>query len=247
MFKKIAFIGCSWTHGHNLPYTSTYPFILHYNLYKNNKRNQVINAGREGASWINYPDTLKYIHGKYDPDVYVIQHTTPDRGMLMWCSDKAKYQKITRDHDVYDNYIQLWDNTQSYYHLTVGMAERLANDEQSDLIDHMFGEIQRKSNLTKDQIIARVRYWLEHERLHPLMFNKYNQTIEYCDMYVKSINKKVLHIFWLNDHFVPESLDNKIVIENEIDLNKYSVDNGYHFDKEGNTLVADLVSSKLDF
>ena len=123
----------------------------------------------------------------------------------------------------------------------------MIDNEDSDLINHMFSEIKRKSKLEKDQIIGRLKYWMEHERLHPLMFKKYDETIDYCDMYVKRINKKIIHIFWLNDHFVPENLDNKIVIENEIDLNKYSVDNGYHFDKEGNTLVADIVSSKLDF
>jgi hypothetical protein len=238
---KISFLGCSWTHGHNLPYTSTYPFIVHDNLNKSNIENQVINAGREGASWFNYPDNLKYIHKKYNPDLYVIQHTTPDRGMLLWCSDKAKYQNISRDHDIYDNYIQLWDNTQSYYHLTVGMAERMIADEQSELINHMFTEIQRKSSLKKDEIISRIKYWLEQERLHPLMFNKYNETIDYCDMYVKKINKKVLHIFWLNDLFVPDNLDDKLIIEKEIDFKEYVVDNGYHFDKQGNSKVADLI------
>jgi hypothetical protein len=243
---KISFIGCSWTHGHNLSYTSTYPYIVHEKLNKSNIENQVINAGREGASWVNYPDTLEYIHNKYNPDVYVVQHTTPDRGMLLWCSDKSKYQKISRDHDVYNNYIQLWDNSQCYYHLTVGMAERLIANEKSELIEHMFNEIQRKSNLKPGNIIERVRYWLEHERLHPLTFKQYKQTVDYCDMYVRRMNKKIIHVFWLNDSFVVDVPANQIIVQSELkDFNQLVIDNGYHFDHKGNTAVADLLIKHL--
>lgn len=242
---NIAFIGCSWTQGHKLHYTSTYPYSIHEQLNKDNIKNQVINAGREGASWINYPQTLEYIHTKYNPEIYVIQHTTPDRGMLMFTSPKSKYQRITRDHDVYDNYIQLWDNTQSYYHLTVGLAERIANNEQTELVQHMLSEIQRKSSLTENEIIQRVKYWLEHERLHPLMFEKYKQTVDYCDMYVRRLGKKVIHLFWLDDSFVVDVPTNQIIVENEIDFKKYVVDDGYHFDKEGNAKLAELLKTRF--
>ena len=160
--------------------------------------NQVINAGRSGASWFNYPQTVKYIHQKYDPDYYVIQHTTPDRGMLLWCSDKKRYSIITRDHDVYGNYIQLWDNSQCYYHLTVGMAEKLVSGSNPEITDHMFSEIKRKSGLDKEAVVGRVKYWLDHERLHPLMFDKYEESIEYCNLYINSIGKKAINLFWLD-------------------------------------------------
>ena len=164
--------------------------------------NKTINAGRSGASWINYPQTLKYIHKKYNPDVYVIQHTTPDRGMLLFSANKDKYQRITRDHDIYENYIQLWDNTQSYYHLTVGMAEQFLKNPQSDFVNHMLNEIKRKSSLAPGNIIERVKYWYEQERHHPLMFEKFEETVDYCDMYVKRLGKKIIHLFWLDDSFV---------------------------------------------
>ena len=237
---KLAFIGCSWTQGLNIPYTNTYPYIVHELLNNSNKKNQVVNAGRSGTSWFNYPQTLKYIHNKYDPDVYVIQHTTPDRGMLLWCSDKKKYSVITRDHDVYDNYIQLWDNSQCYYHLTPGMAESLVSGDKPDVTDHMFSEIERKSDLKKDKVIGRVKYWLDHERLHPLTFDKYEESIEYCNFYVNSIGKKIINLFWLDNSFVVKT-DNQIIVEKEIDFKKYVVDDGYHFDKEGNTKLAQLL------
>ena len=237
---KLAFIGCSWTQGLNIPYTNTYPYIVHELLNNSNKKNQVVNAGRSGTSWLNYPQTLKYIHNKYDPDVYVIQHTTPDRGMLLWCSDKKKYSVITRDHDVYDNYIQLWDNSQCYYHLTPGMAESLVSGDKPDVTDHMFGEIQRKSGLKKDEVIGRVKYWLDHERLHPLTFDKYEESIEYCNLYVNSVDKKIINLFWLDNSFVVKT-DNQIIVEKEIDFKKYVVDDGYHFGKEGNTNLAQLL------
>jgi hypothetical protein len=206
--------------------------------------NQVINAGRSGASWVNYPQTVKYIHHKYDPDYYVIQHTTPDRGMLLWCSDKKKYSVITRDHDVYDNYIQLWDNSQCYYHLTVGMAEKLVSGSNPEITDHMFSEIQRKSGLEKDAVVSRVKYWLDHERLHPLMFEKYEESIEYCNLYVNSIGKKIVNLFWLDNSFVVKT-DNQIIVEKEIDFKKYVVDDGYHFEKEGNTKLASLLKTRF--
>lgn len=239
MFKT-AFIGCSWTQGHNLHYTNTYPYIVHSILGEN----QVINAGRSGASWFNYPQTVKYIHQKYDPDYYVIQHTTPDRGMLLWCSDKKRYSIITRDHDVYGNYIQLWDNSQCYYHLTVGMAEKLVSGKSPEITDHMFGEIKRKSGLEKDAVVSRVKYWLDHERLHPLMFDKYEESIEYCNLYVNSIGKKVINLFWLDNNFVVKT-DNQIIVEKEIDFKKYVVDDGYHFEKEGNTKLAELLKRRF--
>ena len=241
---NIAFIGCSWTQGHKLHYTSTYPFIIHEQLNKDNIKNQVINAGREGSSWFNYPQTLQYLHKKYDPDVYVIQHTTPDRGMLLFSSPKQKYQRITRDHDVYKNYIQLWDNTQSYYHLTVGLAERIVANEDTELVQHMLSEIKRKSSLESKDIIDRIKYWLEQERLHPLMFDKYQETIDYCDMYVKRLNKKVIHLFWLNDSFVID-VPNKIIVQEQIDFDKYVIDNGYHFDIKGNTKLATVLKPLL--
>ena len=239
MFKT-AFIGCSWTQGHNLHYTNTYPYIVHSILGEN----QVINAGRSGASWFNYPQTVKYIHQKYDPDYYVIQHTTPDRGMLLWCSDKKRYSVITRDHDVYDNYIQLWDNSQCYYHLTVGMAEKLISGDDPETTDHMFEEIRRKSGMDKKEVINRVKYWLEHERLHPLMFDKYEESIEYCNLYVNSIGKKIINLFWLDNSFVIKT-QNQIVVEKEIDFKKYVVDDGYHFEIEGNTKLAELLKTRF--
>ena len=241
---NIAFIGCSWTQGHKLHYTSTYPFIIHEQLNKDNIKNQVVNAGREGSSWFNYPQTLQYLHKKYNPDVYVIQHTTPDRGMLLFNSPKQKYQRITRDHDVYKNYIQLWDNTQSYYHLTVGLAERIVANENTELVQHMLSEIKRKSSLESKDIIDRIKYWLEQERLHPLMFDKYQETIDYCDMYVKRLNKKVVHLFWLNDSFVVD-VPNKMIVEKQIDFDKYVIDNGYHFDINGNTELATALKPLL--
>lgn len=270
----ISFIGCSWTQGHNIPYTHTYPYILHeklnkskelltddikqtYSLYKRiteldvdipkfKEKVQVINAGRSGASWVNYPQTIKYIHKKYNPNVYVIQHTTPDRGMLLWCSDKKKYSVITRDHDVYDNYIQLWDNSQCYYHLTQGMAEAIINGTQPDLTDHMFNEIERKSGLLKGNIIERVKYWYDHERLHPLTFEKYQETVEYCDMYVRRIGAEVIHMFWLDNSFVTDVPTNQVIVQRQIkDFDKLVVDNGYHFDKKGNTKLANLLINQF--
>ena len=206
--------------------------------------NQVINAGRSGASWFNYPQTVKYIHQKYDPDYYVIQHTTPDRGMLLWCSDKKRYSIITRDHDVYGNYIQLWDNSQCYYHLTVGMAEKLVSGSNPEITDHMFSEIKRKSGLDKEAVVGRVKYWLDHERLHPLMFDKYEESIEYCNLYINSIGKKAINLFWLDNTFVVET-QNQFIVEKEIDFKKYVVDDGYHFEKEGNTKLAELLKRRF--
>ena len=145
---------------------------------------------------------------------------------------------------MYDNYIQLWDNTQSYYHLTVGLAERIANNEQSELVQHILSEIQRKSSLTENEIIQRVKYWLEHERLHPLMFEKYKQTVDYCDMYVRRLGKKVIHLFWLDDSFVVDVSDS-IIVEKKIDFDKYVIDTGYHFDKDGNTQLANIIKPLL--
>ena len=241
---KLAFIGCSWTQGLNIPYTNTYPYIVHELLNNSNRKNQVVNAGRSGASWFNYPQTLKYIHEKYDPDCYVIQHTTPDRGMLLWCSDKKKYSVITRDHDVYENYIQLWDNSQCYYHLTPGMAEAIVNGDKPEITDHMFGEIERKSGIQKINVIERVKYWMEHERLHPLMFDKYQETVEYCNLYVDSIGKKIVNLFWLDNSFVV-STQNQIVVEREIDFKEYAIDDGYHFDKDGNTQLSNLIKNRF--
>tara|TARA_X000000950_G_scaffold242306_1_gene296569 strand:- start:56869 stop:57615 length:747 start_codon:yes stop_codon:yes gene_type:complete len=241
----ISCIGCSWTQGLNIPYTHTYPYILHELLNNSNKENKMINAGRSGASWINYPQSLQYIHKKYNPDVYVIQHTTPDRGMLLFSANKSKYQRITRDHDLYDNYIQLWDNTQSYYHLTVGMAEEFLNNSQSDFVSHMLNEIKRKSSLSPGNVIERVKYWYEHERHHPLTFEKFEETIDYCDMYVKRLGKQIIHLFWLDDNFVVGPHD-KIIIQKQLkDFNKLVVDNGYHFKQEGNTEVANLIKTTI--
>ena len=151
---------------------------------------------------------------------------------------------ITRDHDVYDNYIQLWDNSQCYYHLTVGMAEKLISGDDPETTDHMFEEIRRKSGLDKKEVISRVKYWLEHERLHPLMFDKYEESIEYCNLYVNSIGKKIINLFWLDNSFVIET-QNQIVVEKEIDFKKYVVDDGYHFEKEGNTKLAELLKTRF--
>lgn len=206
----------------------------------------MINAGRSGSSWINYPQTLQYIHKKYNPDVYVIQHTTPDRGMLLFSTNKEKYQQITRDHDVYDNYIQLWDNTQSYYHLTVGMAEQFLQNPKSALVDHMLNEIQRKSSLLPGNIIERVKYWYEHERHHPLTFDKFEETVDYCDMYVRRLGKKIIHVFWLDDSFVVDVPTNQIIVQRQLkDFDKLVVDDGYHFDINGNTKVAELIKTLI--
>ncbi len=240
---KVAFIGCSWTQGYNIPYTSTYPYIVHENLNKYKVINKVINAGRSGSSWVTYPSTMKYIDETYDSDIFVIQHTTPDRGLLCFASDQWKYQQITRGHDIYENYLQLWDNTQSYYHLTIGMAEQIIADEQSQLVQHIFHEIQRKSTLTKQQIIDRVSYWYNQERHHPINFEKYTQAVEYCNYYAKDKNKKIVNLFWLDDEFCKSftNLDNKIIVQNEIDFNQYAIDSGYHFDEKGNKILAELL------
>ena len=248
----ISYIGCSWTQGLNIPYTDTYPYILHEMLNDSEIANKTINAGRSGASWINYPQTLKYIHKKYNPDVYVIQHTTPDRGMLLFSANKDKYQRITRDHDIYENYIQLWDNTQSYYHLTVGMAEQFLKNPQSDFVNHMLNEIKRKSSLAPGNVIERVKYWYEQERHHPLMFEKFEETVDYCDMYVKRLGKKIIHLFWLDDSFVVNmngsinGTDNQIVVQRELkNFDELVVDEGYHFERAGNTEVAKLIKTVI--
>ena len=114
---NVAFIGCSWTQGYNIPYTSTYPYIVHELLNKYKVENRVVNAGRNGSSWVTYPSTIKYINETYDADIFVVQHTTPDRGLLQFSSSQWKYQKIARDHDVYENYLQLWEPTQHLDHL----------------------------------------------------------------------------------------------------------------------------------
>ena len=249
---KVAFIGCSWTQGYNIPYTSTYPYIVHENLNKYKVINKVINAGRSGSSWVTYPSTMKYIDETYDSDIFVIQHTTPDRGLLCFASDQWKYQQITRGHDIYENYLQLWDNTQSYYHLTVGMAEQFLKNPQSDFVNHMLNEIKRKSSLAPGNIIERVKYWYEQERHHPLMFEKFEETVDYCDMYVKRLGKKIIHLFWLDDSFVVNmngsinGTDNQIVVQRELkNFDELVVDEGYHFERAGNTEVAKLIKTAI--
>tara|TARA_Y100000590_G_scaffold297354_1_gene335064 strand:+ start:9705 stop:10448 length:744 start_codon:yes stop_codon:yes gene_type:complete len=244
---NVAFIGCSWTQGYNIPYTSTYPYIVHELLNKYKVENRVVNAGRNGSSWVTYPSTIKYINETYDADIFVVQHTTPDRGLLQFSSSQWKYQKIARDHDVYENYLQLWDNTQSYYHLTIGMAEQIIADEKSELVQHIFHEIQRKSTLTKQQIIDRVSYWYNQERHHPLNFEKYTEAVEYCNYYIKDKNKKIVNLFWLDDEFCKSftNLPNKIVVQNEIDFKQYAIDSGYHFDDKGNKILAEVLIPQL--
>lgn len=252
---NVAFIGCSWTQGYNIPYNHTYPFIVHELLNEYKVNNRVINAGRSGSSWVTYPSTMKYMHETYDADIFVIQHTTPDRGLLSFASDQWKYQKITRDHDVYDSkdrsslgsYLQLWDNTQSYYHLTIGMAEQIIADEPSELVQHIFHEIQRKSTLTKQEIIDRVSYWYNQERHHPINFEKYSETVEYCNYYAKDKSKKIVNLFWLDDEFSKSftNLDNKIIVQNNIDFDRYAIDAGYHFDDKGNKILAELLIPQL--
>ena len=76
------------------------------------------------------------------------------------------------------------------------------------------------------------------------MFDKYQETIDYCDMYVKRLNKKVVHLFWLNDSFVFD-VPNKMIVEEQVDFDKYVIDNGYHFDVKGNTVLATALKPLL--
>jgi DNA-binding XRE family transcriptional regulator len=76
------------------------------------------------------------------------------------------------------------------------------------------------------------------------MFDKYEESIEYCNLYVNSIGKKVINLFWLDNNFVINT-DNQIIVEKEIDFKKYVVDDGYHFEKEGNTKLAELLKRRF--
>ena len=100
--------------------------------------------------------------------------------------------------------------------------------------------------------VERVKYWYEQERHHPLMFEKFEETVDYCDMYVKRLGKKIIHLFWLDDSFVVNmngsinGTDNQIVVQRELkNFDELVVDEGYHFERAGNTEVAKLIKTAI--
>jgi hypothetical protein len=123
------------------------------------------------------------------------------------------------------------------------MAEQIIADEQSELVQHIFHEIKRKSTLSKQQIIDRVSYWYNQERHHPLNFEKYTEAVEFCNYYVKDKNKKIINLFWLDDEFSRSATDlsNRVVVQKEIDFKQYAVDSGFHFNIKGNKKLAEVL------
>jgi hypothetical protein len=79
-----------------------------------------------------------------------------------------------------------------------------------------------------------------------LTFDKFEETVDYCDMYVRRLGKKIIHVFWLDDSFVVDVPTNQIIVQRQLkDFDKLVVDDGYHFDINGNTKVAELIKTLI--
>lgn len=246
---KISFIGCSWTQGYNISYTDTYPYIVHKKLQEVNIENHVINAGRSGASWHYHIPMMKYLEKTHDPDVYVIQHTTPDRAFLKFQSRVWEDQKQTIVEDRKENYTTITEHTMSHFHFTAGLAKQIITEPDYEWLDGngqpLYPLLKKKFGLTKEQIRDRLSYWYTHEQHHPLTFERYIENAEYINNWVKLKNKKIVNIFWFNDEFSKLAYPNKIIVGDSLSFDSFCVDEGYHFDVRGNTCLADLIMPYL--
>ena len=137
---KIACIGCSWTEGTVVmepkiekkinakqgicqSHKTTYPYILKQFLSKKNCEATVYNAGRAGSSVHFYPFMTDYVLEQFDPDVFVIQITTPDRNFMKLDLLLEEQNQMQFGHDEEEKgYYKIWDNNVNLIHLSPGMG-----------------------------------------------------------------------------------------------------------------------------
>jgi len=263
---KIACIGCSWTEGvehdgKSINKEQTYPYALGVWLNNKNINNTVYNAGRAACSVAFYPFMADYLLKEFNPDVFVIQITTHDRGILMLdpVLDNEKQMTFGWDQDA-DNYYKIWDNNTNLVHLSPGIgasaSEHSDINEWSNFVEHLWNtRIKNRvaPELTYEAFKSYVATWWEQSKdSHYQNYYYYQQTYALIDQ-LQALGKKVIPFYWLN--YKPK-LETSVFsvrqfpsIENLFDdktFKELQIDDGYHFGKQGNTkLVQEFLGPQV--
>ena len=165
---KIACLGCSWTEGtgvfplhvyrkvqktinykmsreHELAQTNTYPFKLQEFLKAHGKSTEMIQAGRAGSSFEYCHLVANYILKEFNPDIFVIQITTHDRGMLALDPKDPNEKDIKFGVDTFldlknnNSYHKIWQLSDNIINISSGLGATASShndsNEYTDLLD----------------------------------------------------------------------------------------------------------------
>lgn len=262
---KIACIGCSWTEGaeqdnDTIGNTETYPYILNHWLQNKGYDNKVYNAGRASCSVAFYPFMTNYLLEQFNPDMFVIQITTHDRGIFPFDPIEDDRKKINFGWDSKNNYYKIWDNNVNLIHLNPGFGASASKHNKENRWETVVESMWEKK--VKDKVAPELSYenfknyiatwWEQSKDTQYQIFYYYQQTYSLIDQ-LQSLGKKVIPFYWLNHK---PKLKTKMFpirqypsIENLFDdatFKSLQIDNGYHFGKDGNTrLVQEFLGPQV--
>ncbi len=254
---KIACIGCSWTEGiavdgQLMDHQDTYPYLLSKYLRENAKNNVMYNAGRSAAGTEYYHLVTDYLIKKFNPDIFVIQFTTHDRGILPLDPIDENEKRLNFGYDTIDNtYCKIWDNNKSIMHLSPGMgasASKHSSETQWDgLIDKIYNErIKGKMapEVELDTLKKYIALWWEQSKNSDIQkYFYYSHMYSLLD-YLEELGKQVIPFHWMR--YKPEfrtklfELRPYPSIEGFLGNKRFkdlTHDNGFHFGVEGHTTI----------
>ena len=242
--KNILALGCSWTIGHNIDYTQTWPYLLYTYLSEHFEDIHITNGGKAGSS-IQYVNSMIDDIGK-DYDAIIIQCTTSDRneyglnGILEKELRDISYTKRSK------NYTEVLRDDLTEFQVNPGMAWSV-NDRFNKQYerDPYFDKIARTikehhvPDFDKKELLDFVKGW---STLH---MHSRSQIRQYKDT-VRSISHKLQdtpHLFfnWLNNTPVTPNVNYVGNVQHTVNMQKLVIDNGFHFDEKGNDKVAEFL------
>ena len=207
------------------------------------------NAGRAGSGLAFYPFMTDYLLKTFDPDIFIIQITTHDRGIFPFdpIEDDRKEMKFGWDNE--NDYYKIWDNNVNVVHLSPGFGASASKHSKENRWEPIVKSIWERK--VKDKVAPELSYsdfktyiatwWEQSKDTQYQTFYYYQQTYALIDQ-LESLGKKVIPFYWLN--YKPELKTNLFPIrqyqsvENLFDDDTFKslqIDNGYHFGKEGCT------------
>ena len=158
---KIACIGCSWTEGaeqnnDTIGNIETYPYILNQWLAKEGHDNKMYNAGRAGSGLAFYPFMTDYLLKTFDPDIFIIQITTHDRGIFPFdpIEDDRKEMKFGWDNE--NDYYKIWDNNVNVVHLSPGFGASASKHSKENRWEPIVKSIWERK--VKDRVAPELSY-----------------------------------------------------------------------------------------
>jgi len=260
---KIACIGCSYTQGLKTEENKPYPKILYDNLKQSIPNVEIYNCGIGGSSSKIHKVIFEWVEEKIKPDLIINQITNDCRTQIIYNSDISSAFEINNE---YENYYTVnisknkWACLPLYAYLGTVLPKSISfknrNEDDEAIKDFYKKYIEPKSILTYEQFLSMCLYKYHYEAPSPVNWLDYVSDINYIHKYCKT---KMLSFFWeketLDDynnymkHHNRETFNGisieQVFIDQNKNINNYSIDKQRHLTTNGNEVVANWIKENI--